>query len=159
MAIYDVYGNILYGNINDLLSVAKYKEIYSTSSGQTQGSCIDDSGNIYTAQYSAGKWVKYNIYSGSESTYSFTGGTYGHMNDLAYNPNNGYIYCASMNNTGEVYIFNPSNMNLVNTVYALDANGNPYGMSNLAFNRNTNQFVSIYSNNQEMYFTIPAFTI
>ena len=155
MAIYDVNGNAL--SDTALLQSAKRKEIFSTSSSQTQGSCIDDSGNIYTAQYSAGVWVKYNVYSGTSTTYSFTGNAYGHMNDLAYNPNNGYIYCASMNNTGEVYVFDPANMSLVNTVYALDANGNPYGMSNLAFNRSTNQFVSIYSNNQEMYFYNTSF--
>ena len=153
--LYDYNGNRIALDVSgELRSTAKYLQLYSGSvTGQTQGSCIDDSGNIYSCQYSAGKWTIYNIYSGDVTEYTFTGNAYGHMNDLTYCSADGKVYCASMNNTGEVYVFDPSNsMALSTTKYAKDENGNAYAISNLSYNRKSNQFISIHSTNQKIYF-------
>lgn len=152
MNFYDFNGNLI-GSLSNqgFLSEAKTKLLYTGDTGQTQGSCIDDNLNVYTAYYTLGKWLVYNLKTHEKTTYSFTANAYGHMNDLAFNPNDGYVYCASMNTTGEVYVFDPSNnMSLVDTLYARDGSGTVFGISNLAFNRKTNKFVSIIPPTQKI---------
>ncbi len=162
-AIYDISGNVIH--VEDfpdpnLLSVAEFSRLFkSTNTGQTQGSCIDDDGNIYTIHNTTGKITKYNIYTKTETVYNFTANAYGHANDATYNPNTGYIYVVSMNNTGEVYVLDPeNNMELVDTVYAVNEYNVAYAPWNIAYNRTLERFVllavdTIYLYNDDFILT------
>lgn len=126
----------------NLATTGTFTSLFTTTTvGNTQGSCIDDDGNIYTVFYAVGAIVKYNIYTGEETTYSFTANLYGHANSLTYNPNTGYVYVASMKTTGEVYVLDPSNSMAVAAIkYALKGDGTALTPWCMAYDRNTRRF-------------------
>ena len=109
-----------------------------------QGSCIDDNGNLYAIYYKRGSIAKYNVNTktGAVATILFTSEQYGHANGMAYNPNTGYIYIAPMLETGEIYVLDPSDYSLVDTLYALDANGNPIRVWNICYDRLSENFIT-----------------
>lgn len=144
---YDINGNELMGELPTFLDSATITNIYTSSiTAQPQGGCIDDNGNIYVCFYHEGKFRKYNLNTGTLTEVSFTPDAYGHANGMAYNPNTGYLYLASMNSTGEVYVFDKS-FNLVNTLYAKDGNNSIFNCWNIAYDRNAERFIAISSVN------------
>lgn len=164
---YDIRGNALsaaYDREGTLLDEVDFADetiitdIFTSSiTQQPQGGCIDDDGNVYVCFFSnAGKLLKHNINTGVELQVSFTGGTYGHANGMTYNPNTGYLYLASMNNTGEVYVFDTS-LNLVNTLYARDSRGAVFNCWNIAYDRIGNRFVTM--SNGTIYFFDDSFKL
>ena len=140
---YDIDGNeVLTGEVS-FLDNAIITDVYvSSTASQPQGGCIDDDGNVYVCFYSAGKFLRYNINTGASLEKSFTPNAYGHANGMTYNPNTEKLYLASMNDTGEVFVFDKS-FNLVDTLYARDANGNVFTCWNIAYDRNSEQFITI----------------
>lgn len=149
---YDVNGNELMSGGGEItfLDNAIITNVYTSSiTSQPQGGCIDDEGNVYVCFYSEGKFRKYNIGTGTLTEASFTANAYGHANGMAYNPNTGYLYLASMKTTGEVYVFDKS-FNLVNTLYARNNNGDIFTCWNIAYDRVHQRFITIYA--RKMYF-------
>jgi len=151
--IYDVNGSAIpFYSFDDSTTVT---DIYTSSiSSQPQGGCIDDDGNVYICLYSAGKFLKYNIGSGTLTQYSFTGSAYGHANGMAYNPNTNHVYVASMKDTGEVYEFDTS-CNLVDTLYAKDENGTVFNCWNIAYDQTHRRFIAMSGG--KMYFMDDSF--
>lgn len=140
---YDINGNELMGNTPTFFDSAIITDIYTSSiTSQPQGGCIDDDGNVYVCFYSVGKFLKHNIGTGTNTEVSFTPNAYGHANGMAYNPNTDYLYLASMNNTGEVFVFDKS-FNLVDTLYARDENGNVFNCWNIAYDRTHQRFITM----------------
>lgn len=147
MALYKFNGDPVYPGLDadrQLSESIRIKSLFnSTTAGQTQGSCIDDDGNIYSVLYSVGKIAKYNVYSGTETIYTFTAGGYGHANDAAFNPTTGKVYVVSMNTTGEVYELDPSNdMALTHTYIATKTGGSATQIWCLAYDRKTGHFIA-----------------
>lgn len=139
-AVYDVEGNLLDGIV--FADETTITDVYTSSlTQQPQGGCIDDDGNIYVCFYNVGKFLKHNISTGVETQKTFTGGTYGHANGMTYNPNTGYLYLASMNDTGEVFVFDTADLSLVDTVYARDSGGTVFNCWNIAYDRTGERFV------------------
>lgn len=144
---YDVDGIKIFGDEPTFLDNATVTNIYTSSmSQQPQGGCIDEDGNIYVCFYSAGIFLKHNISAGTNTQVSFTPNAYGHANGMAYNPNTGYLYLASMKSTGEVYVFDKS-FNLVATKYAKDENGNIFTCWNMAYDRVAERFITFSTDN------------
>ena len=139
---YDINGNALMSNIVFDDSTTVTNVYNSTINAYPQGGCMDDDGNLCACLLTTSQFIKHNIATGNDVLYSFTPDAYGHGNGMAYNPNNERFYLASMKDTGEIYVFNKS-FALVDTLYARDAGGNIFTCYNLAFNRFTNQFISI----------------
>lgn len=148
LTCYDINGNPI--TLVQFLDSATVTNVYTSSvTAQPQGGCIDDDGNIYVCFYAEGKFRKYNINSGTLTEASFTPNAYGHGNGMAYNPNTGYLYLASMKNTGEVYVFDKS-FNLIDTLYARRNTGVVYSCWNITYDRNTRRFISLDSS--KIYF-------
>jgi len=120
-----------------------------------QGSCIDDSGNLYAIYYRRGSIAKYNVLTktGGVTTGAFESEAYGHANGMCFNPNTGYLYIASNNATGEVYVLDPSDYSLIDTIYAVDGDGNAYSTFSICYDRKTRQFIllSYYSAGHHIY--------
>lgn len=146
---YDISGNQI--PLINFLNSAVVTDVYvSTISNQPQGGCIDDDENVYVCFYDSGKFRKYNIASGTLAEYSFTASEYGHANGMAYNPNTEYLYLASMNTTGEVYVFDKS-FNLIDTLYARNEKGNIINCWNIAYDRKHNRFITMANNKVIFY--------
>ncbi len=113
-----------------------------------QGSCIDDSGNLYAIYYRRGSIAKYNVLTktGGVTTGAFESEAYGHANGMCFNPNTGYLYIAA-SLTGECYVLDPSDYSLVDTLYALDENDEPYYFWNICYDRKTRQFITFANGN------------
>lgn len=143
---YDIDGNVVSsGSPTSFLDSSAVTEVYtSTITSQPQGGCIDDSSNVYVCFYSAGKFLKHNLATGTDMEATFAANAYGHANGMAYNPNTGYLYLAGMKATGEVYVFDTS-FNLVHTLYAKDENGIAFNCWNLAYDRKHQRFVAMSS--------------
>lgn len=138
-AVYDIDGNLIDGTVfSDATIITDV--FVSSLTQQPQGGCIDDDGNVYVCFYNVGKFLKHNINTGAESQKTFSGGIYGHANGMAYNPNTNYLYLASMNDTGEVFVFDKS-FNLVDTVYAKNGDGTAFNCWNIAYDRIRQRFV------------------
>ena len=138
-AVYDIDGNLLDGTV--FADETTITDVFISSlTQQPQGGCIDDDGNVYVCFYNVGKLLKHNLSTGSESQKTFSGGTYGHANGMTYNPNTDCIYLASMNDTGEVYVFDTS-LNLVDTLYAQKGDGTVFNCWNIAYDRVGQRFV------------------
>lgn len=144
--IYDVNGNPLISYLGDRMTS---RTVYTSgTTGQSQGSCIDDDGNIYTVYYQAGKITKYNIYTKQETVYTFTANAYGHANDATFCPETGLVYVASMNTTGEVYALDPANNMALDTTYiAKGSGGSAVQIWDIAYDRRTGQFIAFDTNN------------
>lgn len=139
-AVYDVEGNLLDGVV--FADETTITDIYtSTRTQQPQGGCIDDNGNVYTCFYKAGFMLKHNLTTGAETQNAFTSEAYGHANGMTYNPNTGYLYLASMNDTGEVFVFDTADLSLVDTLYARDGGGTVFNCWNIAYDRTGGRFV------------------
>lgn len=141
---YDINGNELLDNMgmifNDFATVIN---TYTSSlNAYPQGGCMDDEGNVCAIFPTIGKFIKHNINTGVETQYSFTPNVYGHGNGMTYNPFTECFYVASMKETGEVYVFNKS-FELIDTLYARDENDNVFTCYNIAYNRNTEQFITL----------------
>lgn len=145
---YDVDGNVLYGTV--FSDEATITAVYtSTSTLQPQGGCMDDDGNIYACLYMSGIFSKYNIFTGTETrvTPPEASGSqpWGHANGMAYNPNTGYLYVASMKETGEVYVFDPSDYSLVDTLYGYQQDGiTPVNVWNICYDRLRSRFIVMW---------------
>lgn len=147
-SVYDVNGNPL--TDSPFEDNATITTIYTaTTTLQPQGGCMDSSGNICACLYMSGNFIKYNLQAGTQSiiTPPQASGTepWGHANGMTYNPNTGYFYVASQNNTGEVYVFD-SSFNLVNTLIAKDANNNVFNCWNIAYDRTYQRFITMSGN-------------
>lgn len=114
---------------------------HSTS---VQGSCIDDSGNLYAIYYRLGAIAKYNVLTktGGVTTGVFESEAYGHANGMCFNPNTGYLYIAPSLATGEIYVLDPSDYSLVNTLYARDGSNNPVRVWNICYDRSSQEFIT-----------------
>lgn len=147
-SVYDVNGNPL--TDSPFEDNATITTIYTaTTTLQPQGGCMDASGNICSCLYMSGKFIKYNLQAGTQSiiTPPQASGSqpWGHANGMTYNPNTGYYYVASQNSTGEVYVFD-SSFNLVDTLYAKDANNNVFNCWNICYDRLTRRFIAMSVN-------------
>lgn len=139
---YDMDGNELISGGVVFSDSATITNVYTSDITSTpQGGCIDDDGNIYVCLYQAKKFVKYNIHSGTETQIGFID-SYGHANGMAYNPNTGYLYLASMNDTGEVYVFDTS-LNYVETLYAKNQSDNVFNCWNICYDRTSQRFITM----------------
>lgn len=153
--VYDINGNVLsvcYDINGDPIPLVSFDDsttvtnVYTSSvTAYPQGGCIDDDGNVYVCFYSEGKFRKYNINTGILTDASFTPNAYGHANGMAYNPNTEHLYVASMNSTGEVYVFDKS-FNLVDTLYARDNNNSIFNCWNIAYDRKNMRFITLTGN-------------
>lgn len=140
---YDVEGNLLDGVV--FADEATITDVYTSSrTQQPQGGCIDDDGNVYVCFYNLGKFLKYNIVSEESTEYSFGSMVYGHANGMTYNPNTGFLYLASMNTTGEVYVFNTSCV-LVDTLYAKNDDDEVFPCWNIAYDRLHQRFIVLHN--------------
>lgn len=70
---------------------------------------------------------------------------YGHMNDATYY--DGAYYVTSMLDTGEIYKFDANTLELLETFYAKDENGNPCAVWRLSYDKATNSFFSANNTN------------
>lgn len=134
----------------NIANEATSHEIFrSTATGQTQGFCMDDSGNVYGIYYKLGKFVRYNVNTKTETIFNtFTSGSevYGHANGMTYNPNTDRIYIAPMLSTGEVYVIDPSDMTLDTTLYAYQADRTtPLTVWNICYDRVSHSFICFHS--------------
>ncbi len=148
-AVYDVSGNEIEVGIPapNVVDNAFNHNIYIRNQKQTQGACIDDDGNIYEIYYSTGKFIRYNVTTKVVTEFStFEANAYGHANDMTFNPNTGYIYIGSMKGTGEVYVIDPTDMTLHDTLYAYKADGTtPITVWNICYDRVGERFIILYS--------------
>lgn len=147
MSLFSANGSPVYSGINADFYFGQsigLKDLHATTvAGQAQGFCIDDDGNTYTVLYHTGKILKYNLYTGVETVYSFTADAYGHANDATFNPNTGKVYVASMNATGEVYELDPANsMALNRTLYTYDEDGNAVKVWAIAYDRRRSRYIT-----------------
>ena len=143
-SLYDVNGALITYDSNAFADSTTVTTVYTSTYSShpvPEGGCIDDDGNVYVCYYQ-GAFLKYNIESGTETEFSFTSGAYGHANGMTYNPNTGYLYLAAMKNTGEVYVFDTS-LNLVDTLYAKDANNTVFNCWNIAYDRLSRRFITL----------------
>lgn len=139
-SIYDIDGNLL----SDLpfTDNATIASVFTSSTAlQPQGGCMDDDGNVYAIFYKGGQFRKYNISTGVETVFqTFSDEEYGHANGMTYNPNTGYFYVASQNETGEVYVLDAT-FNLVDTLYARDVSNNIVNCWNICYDRSEQCFI------------------
>ena len=141
---FDIDGNVVFESGPGFFDATVVTNKYTSSiTSQPQGGCIDDDGNTYVCLYKSG-FFRYNLVTGDTFQTSFSGEVYGHANGMTYNPNTEKLYLASMNSTGEVYVFDKS-FNLVDTLYARNGNGDVFTCWNIAYDRNTHRFISLGS--------------
>lgn len=146
MNLYDINGNPVISYLGDRMTSRTVHT--SSTTGQSQGSCIDDDGNIYTVYYSAGKITKYNIYTKQETVYTFTANAYGHANDATFCPETGLVYVTSMNTTGEVYALDPTDSMALDATYiARGSGGSAVQIWDIAYDRRMGQFIAFDTNN------------
>lgn len=162
-SVYTVDGTEIFGGIPspNIVDNATCHRLYTKNETQTQGACIDDDGNIYEIYYKKGKFLRYNIKTKTATEFpTFTSGTevYGHANGMCYNPNTEYIYIAPSLDTGEVYVIDPSDMTLYDTLYAYQADGvTPINVWNICYDRTHQMFICMHSGT--MYFYDDAFNL
>lgn len=125
-------------------------------SGTKQGACTDGE-YIYqtsgdTSNYTYMRIIKYKISDGTYSYVQFDGTpNFGHANDMAYNPNNGYLYICTMLNDGSIIVLDSSDLSYVTTLYAVNNNGSAYAVWQICFDRVTNHFLSGYGSKILVY--------
>lgn len=119
----------------------------------TQGSCIDDDGNIYVIYPGRGYILQYNVNTKVATVHTgmFESNAYGSASSISYNPYTGYLYIAPNKATGEVYVLNKSTFALVNTKYVHDSDGNVFSCFNLAYDRRTQHFISMEFSTGRMF--------
>lgn len=113
---------------------------YLNVGGAKQGACTDGT-YIYQFDYSNTRGIKYKI---SDGTYTVTNLDtnipWNHGNDMAYNPNTGHIYVATMSADGAVIEID-TEWNYIATHYLVDGNGNGFAVFEIMYDRNTNRFL------------------
>lgn len=128
-----------------------------SASGTKQGACTDGtyiyviSGDFTNETYY--DLLKYRISDGNLTTQRFDGSqvNFGHGNDMAYNPSNGYLYICTMKSDGSVIVVDSTDLSYVGTIYLTNASGNPYAVWQFCFDRLTNHFLSVNGNSILVY--------
>lgn len=121
-----------------------------TVGGKKQGACSDGT-YIYQACADTPNYViKYKISDGT-FTYATFENSFGHANDMAYNPNNGYLYICTMESDGSVIVLDSTDLSYVDTVYLVNGSGNAYAVWQLCFDQLSNRFLSVNGNNICIY--------
>lgn len=111
-------------------------------SGTKQGACTDGE-YIYQIMINPYVGIKYKISDGTYQTYSLGSSIpYDHANNVAYNPNNGHIYIASMTSDGSVMEVDKE-FNYIQTHYLVRDSGLSYPVWGFCFDENTNHFLSL----------------
>lgn len=134
------------------LDTAVLTALANVSTTGTKQGCCTDGEYIYqtagdTSNYTYMQIIKYKISDGTYTVVRFDGTpNFGHANDMAYNPNNGYLYICTMLTDGSVIVLDSSDLSYVDTIYATNSVGEPYGVSSFCFDRLTNRFYSKASN-------------
>ena len=116
-------------------------------SGNKQGACTD---GVYIYQtsgdatnYTYMNIIKYKIIDGTYTVKTFNGTpNFGHANDATYDPNTGYIYICTMLEDGSIIVLDADTLDYVKTVYAKNADNNPYYVWQICFDRINNCFYS-----------------
>lgn len=124
-----------------------------TANGIKQGGCTDGtyiyqcSGDITNFTYM--NVIKYDIANATYTVqnYTRTDANFGHANGMAYNPNTGYLYVATMLTDGSVIVIDPSDMSIVGTVYVKDTDGTtPVTVWQLCYDRLGHRFITSIGN-------------
>lgn len=115
-------------------------------SGNKQGACTDgeyiyqSAGDAATHTYM--RIVKYKIADGSYTYVQYDGTpNFGHANDMTYNPNNAYLYVATMLADGSVIVLDSADLSYVDIVHVKNGSGNPYSVWQMCFDRLSNRFL------------------
>lgn len=124
--------------------------------GAKQGGCTDGTYIYQTAgdasAYTYMQVIKYKISDGSYTTVRYNGTpNFGHANDMTYNPNNGYLYIATMRSEAPIIVLDARDLSYVETIDVKNALGVSYGPFQICFDRKTNHFLSTYQNNMLVY--------
>ena len=154
--IFDMSG-LRIGFDRDWLANAASEQIAEISiSGTRQGGCTDGE-YIYqtsgdTDYYTSMTIIKYKIADGTYTTKTFSGTpNFGHANDMAYNPNTGYLYVCTMLSDGSVIVLDASDLSYVETIYLKNASNESYKVWQFCYNRWEDCYYSAYSNNYLVY--------
>ena len=121
-----------------------------SSTKNKQGACTD---GTYIYQYcDANAIIKYKI---SDGTYNIvelgSSITYGHGNDMTYNPYNNHIYIATMERDGSVIELD-TDLNYITTRYIVGKNGNPYPVWGICFDKNEKKYYSEVDSNRIAFY-------
>ena len=156
---YDYLGNEIVIDTPRFLETAILTAFPSfTENGPKQGLCTDGT-YIYIAgstsmSYTYGKMIKYDISQGTYEVKQYESSVpFNHGNDLAYDPNNGRIYVATMTTDGGVVVVNSANLNYVKTIYLKNDAGNAYPVRQIAFNRDNKHFYASSDENTVYEYT------
>lgn len=119
----------------------------TAATGRTKQGATTDGTYVYTTAgdsttHTYMDIVKHNISTGAYTTKRWEDSRFWHANDMLYNPYNGYLYVATMKDNGAVLILNASNLNVVDTIYLTDDNGEAYTVWQFCFDRNTRRYYS-----------------
>lgn len=156
---YDISGNYIPLDVPEKqwLDTAVITALPSVSvSGTKQGGCTDGT-YIYqcsgdSSNYTYMNIIKYKISDGTYSTVSYSGTpNFGHANDMAYNPSNGYLYIATMLSDGSVIVLDADDLSYVDTIYVNNDTGSPFALWHLCYDRKANRFYTTYLNHILMY--------
>lgn len=154
---YDVDGTAIEVDIPAFLDTAVLTALPNVYiGGVAQGSCTDGE-YLYqcvgdSTHYTYMQIVKYKISDGTYTIQRYEGTpNFGHANDMAYNPNNGYLYIATMLSNGAVVVIDATDMTYVDTIYAKNGLDEPYAVWQICFNRDTDEFLSAYNNDYYVY--------
>ena len=158
--IYEVHdlNGTMYNLRGDFLDTAVLTALSGSvsSTGDKQGGCTDGE-YIYQASGDASGYtymniVKYNISSGSSTSVAFSGSpNFGHANDMTYCSYDDCIYICTMLADGSIIALDAATLNYVKTVYAKNANNEPYYVWQICYDRLTNRFYSASGNGFAIY--------
>lgn len=142
--IYDVHGNVLFDpsvfkEEYPFADVAYSFQIASHGS-QIQGCCSDGT-NLYFGN--SGFMCRLNPL--TKEKFTKTGLTLYHCNDVAYNPNTGLVYVATMESSGategQITCLNASTLEVDSLIFPEDDQGNIVHSSGIAYDRLNDKFI------------------
>lgn len=160
LSVYDINGNIIEHDPThrEFRNTAIITPLVGTVSetGTKQGACTDGEYIYQTAgdvtNYTYMKIIKYKISDGTYTSVQFNGTpNFGHANDMAYNPNNGYLYVCTMLSDGSVIVLDSSDLSYIDTVYLKNASNNAYHVWQFCYDQLTDHFLSVEGNNILVY--------